>query len=418
VAEPVINPTAPPVADIAPGSLAWRIQVATLAHRFFGLIHDTNTAQLINQPAEAGTAGAWPVAYFTLYLQKVGVPVGDAAALCRLLVAMEAAGLLMRAGWRADMVGLPMQGQLYISQGVQSAQIQGNLWLSEVIGPELVIESYKAVTVQVSGGEGKPSGTGLVLDRSHIITNRHVVEALVGHGVSGDIVIHPSCKPPGAEWITRQSCVHARLDVDVAVIEAELGDKEGLLALPGIAFRDPKCDDELRVFGYPYTLGFTEQPITVEHGHVVNPAAESPAVDGDPRLDVLERADRVARLGHSRFIRSPGDPEINQVGEVVAVEQDVGGFDVAVQQTNLMGGVQGQGDPLDDAHRPRRLQRPVGQHGLQIATLDQPHIHVEAAVDFAIVVNRNHMRGVQSCRRVSFAAKSPLKLLVVREMRR
>jgi S1-C subfamily serine protease len=228
---------------------------------------------------------------------------------------MEAAGLLMRAGWRADMVGLPMQGQLYISQGVQSAQIQGNLWLSEVIGPELVIESYKAVTVQVSGGEGKPSGTGLVLDRSHIITNRHVVEALVGHGVSGDIVIHPSFKPPGAEWITRQSRVHARLDVDVAVIEAELGDQEGLLALPGIAFRDPKCDDELRVFGYPYTLGFTEQPITVEHGHVVNPAAESPAVDGDPRHKIFLTS-AVERPGNS------GGPIVAQDGRVIGLVID------------------------------------------------------------------------------------------------
>jgi hypothetical protein len=55
---------------------------------------------------------------------------------------------------------------------------------------------------------------------------------------------------------------------------------------------------------------------------------------------------------------------------------------------------------------------------VQIATLDRPHIDVETAVDFAIVVNRNHMRGVQPRRRVSFTAKPPLKLLVVREMRR
>jgi hypothetical protein len=66
VAEPDNNATDPPGADIAPGSPAWRIQVATLAHRFFALIHDANTAQLINQPADAGKVAAWPVAYFTL----------------------------------------------------------------------------------------------------------------------------------------------------------------------------------------------------------------------------------------------------------------------------------------------------------------------------------------------------------------
>ena len=45
------------------------------------------------------------------------------------------------------------------------------------------------------------------------------------------------------------------------------------------------------------------------------------------------------------------------------VEQNVGRFDVAVHQPDLVGGVQGFGHLLDDAHRPRRLQRPVGQHG-------------------------------------------------------
>ena len=86
-----------------------------------------------------------------------------------------------------------------------------------------------------------------------------------------------------------------------------------------------------------------------------------------------------------------GDPEIDQVGEVVLVEQNVGGFDIAVQQADLVRGMQREGDLFDDAHRPRRLQRPVGQHGLQVAALDQPHIDVQAAVDFAVVVNRDDM---------------------------
>ena len=35
----------------------------------------------------------------------------------------------------------------------------------------------------------------------------------------------------------------------------------------------------------------------------------------------------------------------------------------------------------------------------------------ETAVDFAVVVNRNHMRGVQPCGRIGFAAESLLKVL-------
>jgi len=68
--------------------------------------------------------------------------------------------------------------------------------------------------------------------------------------------------------------------------------------------------------------------------------------------DVGEGADCVAGLGHSRFIGGQSDAEINQIGEVVLVEQNVGRLNVAMQQTHLVGGVQGQGNSLDDAHRP------------------------------------------------------------------
>jgi hypothetical protein len=53
----------------------------------------------------------------------------------------------------------------------------------------------------------------------------------------------------------------------------------------------------------------------------------------------LESADCVAGLGHSCLFDRAGDPEIDQIGEVVAVQQDVGGLDVAMQQADLMGGV-------------------------------------------------------------------------------
>lgn len=183
---------------LVPGTLEWRITIATAAHRFFGLVHDRKVAEKIGQPQDADKAGAWPVAYFTLYLQKIGVP-SDAWGVGRILIAMENTGLLLRCGWRPEMVGSPMQGQLYISEGVRSPQTAGHLWLSEVLGAELVIEAYKAVTVQISGGEGKPAGTGLILDHSHIVTNRHVMEGLVGHGIGTDLQINPSFKPQDAE---------------------------------------------------------------------------------------------------------------------------------------------------------------------------------------------------------------------------
>jgi S1-C subfamily serine protease len=304
----------PDYSGLVPGRLGWKVTVATLAHRFFSLIHDSYTAGLISQPQDANKAGAWPVAYFNLYLQKIGVNTGGATDLGQMFAAMEHAGLLMRAGWRADMVGVPMHGQLYISQGVTSAQIQGSLWLSEVIGPELVIESYKAVTVQISGGEGRPSGTGLVLDRTHVLTNRHVVEGLVGPNLGAEITMNPSFKPPNGEWMTRPSVIRAHPKVDVAVIDTQMRDNEHLLALPGMVFRDPKWADDIRVFGYPYA-GTTEQHISIERGDIVDQEAEAPAVGGYPRHKIFLTS-AIARPGNS------GGPIVAQDGRVVGLVVD------------------------------------------------------------------------------------------------
>ena len=60
---------------------------------------------------------------------------------------------------------------------------------------------------------------------------------------------------------------------------------------------------------------------------------------------------------------------------------------------------------------------PSASTALQVAALDQPHVDVEAAVDFAVVMDRDDVRAVQSCRGVGFAAESPLKVLVLRQIR-
>lgn len=317
-------------------SLQWRIVIATLAYRFFGLIHGKETAELINQPQDAGRAGAWPVAYFSLYLQKRGLKSGDMGAVARVLRALENAGLLLPCGWLSTWGFSPLQGQMYIAQGDPRAHRHegGSLWLSEVIGPELVIEAFKAVTVQISGGEGDDSGTGLILDQKHIVTNRHVVEGLAGPNRSNTFEVHPSYKPPGGEWITGRSLVKAHPQVDVAVIEVELpANVIGFPHLPDVVFRDPKWGDELRVFGYPRVLGVTEQPLTIERGDVVTQSAEAPAVGGYPRHEVFLTS-AIERPGNS------GGPIVALDGRVVGLVIDH--FRGGLSQASAAGGESGR----------------------------------------------------------------------------
>ena len=75
--------------------------------------------------------------------------------------------------------------------------------------------------------------------------------------------------------------------------------------------------------------------------------------------DVGEGADGVARLGRSRLIHRTVDAEINQISKIVAIERDLGGFDVAVEQTDLVRSMHRFGDLVDDADCSSGIQRPV-----------------------------------------------------------
>ena len=180
---------------------------------------------------------------------------------------------------------MPWVGQLYVSHAGPSAWArQSSLWLAEVLGAELLIQCYNLVSVLITGGEGQTGRHRIGAGSFACGHQPHVIEGLVGPGnVGHDIEVHPSFKVIGAEPLSRQSRILTHLTIDVALIEAQLADNEQLLALPGMAFREPKWHEEVCVFGYPYVPGLTERPMTVERGHIVHPAAEACGVDGYPR---------------------------------------------------------------------------------------------------------------------------------------
>ena len=307
------DPTNIPGTSDQPGSLAWRIWVAKVAHDFFDPLSPNRAAiaELINKPLTGAPFDAWPVNDFITYIIRSGIPPGDATAISRLVASMERVGLLIYFGWEDN---LNVYGQRYVAQHRVSAQTQGDLWLSEVLGADLIAGSYNPVTVRISRSNIEGSGSGLVLGDSHLVTNRHVVDGLSGRREVDVYETDLSFKWVGAELVTHQCRVWNHQEMDVAVVWVK-DDAKPFRPLPGMVFRKPNWADEVYVFGYPALLGMVGEPITVQPGRVVNPEGTAAAAGDFPqRPSLLFSA--IARPGNS------GGPVVAHDGRVVGlVEQ-------------------------------------------------------------------------------------------------
>ena len=108
---------------------------------------------------------------------------------------------------------------------------------------------------------------------------------------------------------------------------------------------------------------------------------------------VGKRPYRGARAGQVCVGGRVSEPEVHQVSEIVCGEQDIGRFDIAMDNLSAMRGIERSCDLAHDCHGPCRIQRAlVGQDLLQIGAVDKPHVNVERTVDFPALVNRHHVR--------------------------
>ena len=264
-----------------PVSVQWRVAIARMAADFFSMLGRDHIGKMIGKPPDSPDEPnyPWVVRDFMKYLKALNFqsdPWPYIDEVQRVLSDMVRARLLQDCG--NDASG-KFYGQAYWFMGsVARSQRSGLLWLSDVVGHGLILESFKAVSVPVAIPGVAGIGSGLVLDEWHVLTNKHVVIDLeIDTGTELEtqkqqpppVVVTPWHAVPETVRVARAT-PHDELDIAVIELEQVEGQR-GFNVLDGVVFRDPQWIDKTYVFGYPPVPTMRDAYVTVHAGEVLNP---------------------------------------------------------------------------------------------------------------------------------------------------
>ncbi|BAH30749.1 S1 family peptidase [Rhodococcus erythropolis] len=262
-----------------PLNLKWRLIIALHMLHFFSILeHDALRAKLGKSKDDSNQLSAFSNADFIKYFEDEFNFEGlfhRSSQLRAISASLERAGFLDRVPG-----GSPMFPAYWETPHLTTAaQISGLLWLSPVLGSEFIIRSFGASTIAITGtnkSTGEMStGTGILLDSQHVLTNKHVVEDMkLAVELMSSSIADPLCTSEIAEQrilrVVKQSA-HEKIDVGIIEIEPVEGE-EPIDPVKGIAFRDPFWEDDTWTFGYPRVpLARDPAPLVVHKGAVVSP---------------------------------------------------------------------------------------------------------------------------------------------------
>jgi S1-C subfamily serine protease len=290
--------------DKSPPSLEWMVRVASEAVRFFSLDMKLRSEVQREQKIEAPAGKLVPFSLrdFMTYLHNRSIDITGRRAvdLENLLSRMASVGILHEAGAEARS---PMFSRCYIlAATITRLQSAGRLWLSPVIGPQLLIDFVGPRVAYITGTtkEGDSAGgSGLLIDSEHILTAAHVVN---------DMNLDESVMLGQGVLAALQEVVIVDNERDVAVIKVRLPSHAAFPGISGLAFRDPQWADGLTLVGYPPVPTTARPYITMQTGEVVNPCVETVIPRGE-----LFLYSAVARPGNS------GGPILANDGRVVGL---------------------------------------------------------------------------------------------------
>ena len=284
----------------APWGLPARLKLVIMACSFFSVARLTDSYRLIGKRLPKGGNPEPLTAGDFLKCLETGSAFPkppNGLRVMQLIDRMVSSGLLVRAGYgNRSFAGM---GDHYLHLATEWDERRKHFRYAPVLGPEFLYHLIARGLVHITGTVEKSldaaAGTGLVIDRCHVLTCRHVVT---------DMTIDRKQMIQGKEYTVSDGSLFPHPEHDVAVIRV---DGPPMSPSQGAVFQRPVVGQLVHTLGYPRLPGLRDATVTIQHGAVTNEAVTS--LSGAP----LFLFSAISRPGNS------GGPVVSDDGYIVGL---------------------------------------------------------------------------------------------------